>query len=565
MAQPSLRDFSWKSVLDRPTLVFQRLTSRRNARLLLLLLLILLGMIAASTVVFHYLMELEGQHHSWITGFYWTLTTMTTLGLGDVSFASDAGRIFTVIVLVGGVTFLLVILTFTFIQLFQSAARVPRELPPGTRGHLILTHYDPITKTLIDRLVRFRLPHVLVTPDLTDALHFMDRGIRVVLGDINDSETYRLLRLDDAAMVATTASDLRNTSIAYSVRHASRAIPLLATSTSDASDTVLGMAGCSHILKIDQLLGRSLARRILAGDALAHVIGQFEELSVAEAIAAGTPLVKQQLREAQLREHVGVTVVGVWERGVFHPAAPDLVITKQSVLVLAGTQEQIDRYNELFCIYNIASEPVLIIGGGKVGRAMGDALAEREVALRIVEREPGQPVNRELYVVGDATNPDVLTEAGLQAAPAVAITTHDDDTNVYVTALCRHLRPDIQIISRATYEQSIQTLYEAGCDFVMSYASMGANMIFNLLKRGDILMLAEGVDAFRVPVPPSLIGKRISDTTIRQETGCSILGVRAEGGMTVNPDPETVLNEGNDIVLLGSLEAENTFFRKFGE
>ena len=36
----------------------------------------------------------------------------------------------------------------------------------------------------------------------------------------------------------------------------------------------------------------------------------------------------------------------------------------------------------------------------------------------------------------------------------------------------------------------------------MSYASMGANAIFNLLRRADVLMLAEGLTVFRVKVPP---------------------------------------------------------------
>ena len=52
-------------------------------------------MIAAYSVIFHWLMEYEGKEHSWITGVYWTLTVMSTLGFGDITFSSDPGRIFT--------------------------------------------------------------------------------------------------------------------------------------------------------------------------------------------------------------------------------------------------------------------------------------------------------------------------------------------------------------------------------------------------------------------------------------------------------------------------------------
>jgi hypothetical protein len=59
------------------------------------------------------LMLYEGRQYSWVTGFYWTLTTMSTLGFGDITFHSDAGRLFSVVVLLSGIVFLLVMLPFT--------------------------------------------------------------------------------------------------------------------------------------------------------------------------------------------------------------------------------------------------------------------------------------------------------------------------------------------------------------------------------------------------------------------------------------------------------------------
>ena len=98
-------------------------------------------------------MAAEGQDFSWVTGFYWTLTVMSTLGFGDITFHTDLGRIFSIAVLVSGVFFLLILLPFTFIQFFyapwmeaQTAARAPRKLPEGTTGHVIMTNYGPGNK-----------------------------------------------------------------------------------------------------------------------------------------------------------------------------------------------------------------------------------------------------------------------------------------------------------------------------------------------------------------------------------------------------------------------------------
>src|SRR5690606_37373781 len=96
--------------------------------------------------------------------------------------------------------------------------------------------------------------------------------------------------------------------------------------------------------------------------------------------------------------------------------------------------------------------PILIIGGGRVGKATGKALAARGLDYRIVERIPERIRDPEKYILGDAAELEVLEKAGIREAPTILITTHDDDMNIYLTIYCRRLRPDAQIISRAGLE-----------------------------------------------------------------------------------------------------------------
>ena len=150
------------------------------------------------------------------------------------------------------------------------------------------------------------------------------------------------------------------------------------------------------------MMGRSLARRVIGRDAKAHVIGRFDGLLIAEAIAADTPLVDRTLREIRLRDHANVSVVGVWERGQFQSPGPDTRITRSSVLVLAGDQDQLTDYDGLFCIYRGSAEPVVILGGGRVGRATAQALADQGYDYRIVERLAERIKDREKTILGDA-------------------------------------------------------------------------------------------------------------------------------------------------------------------
>jgi Trk K+ transport system NAD-binding subunit len=203
------------------------------------------------------------------------------------------------------------------------------------------------------------------------------------------------------------------------------------------------------------------------------------------------------------------------------------------------------------------------LGGGRVGRATGRALAARNVDYRIIEKDPLRIKNIKNSIAGDASDLEVLKQAGIDETPCVIITTHDDDVNVYLTIYCRSLRPDIEIITRTTIERNLAAIHRAGADYVMSYASMGANAILNLLRKNDILMVAEGLDLIRIKVPEGLVGKTIAESAIRKQTNCTIVAVNSMGNMEINPDPEMVLQEAAEIILIGTVEAENEFFRIF--
>jgi len=547
-------------------------SQRRNVMVLVRFLAVLAVMVTVYSVLFHFLMAHEGRQFSWVTGFYWTLTVMSTLGFGDITFTSDLGKVFSMVVLISGTVFLLMLLPFTFIQFFyapwiaaQEAARAPRELPEDAAGHVVITHCDPVTMALMTKLGQYNRPYVLAVPELEEALRLHDEGYRVMVGKLDHPDTYRRLRLESAAMVVTTSTDVSNTNVVFTVRELNPNIPIFATARDQASADILRLAGATYVARLGQDLGASLARRAIGGDAVAHVIGKFDEVLIAEAAATGTPMVGKTIRESNLRSLAGLTVVGVWERGRFETAGPETRITPNTVLLLAGSQEQIQKYNELFCIYHLAEAPVIIIGGGRVGRAVGQAMANRHVDYRIVEKLPERVPNKDKCILGDAVQMEVITQAGFMEAPAVIITPRDDDTNIYLTIFCRKLRPDIQIISRATRDRNVSTLHRAGADLVMSYASMGSNMIFNLLQRGDILMVAEGLDVFRVRVGEKLAGKTLIDLPIREDTGCNVVALGQDGQMRINPDPQLTLQPGEEIILIGTVEGEKKFLKRFSD
>jgi len=559
-----------KSLVAVLSAFMENRSSRTNLKALLRLLVVLFSLIALYSVLFHVIMEAEGQKHSWATGLYWTLTVMTTLGFGDITFHGDLGRMFSVLVLITGVMFLLVILPFTFIEFFyspwmqaQASARTPRELPPGTCNHVIFTCHDPVTLALIPMLEKYGHPYVILTPNVAEALELYEQGVRVAVGALDDPKTYEKMRIASAAMLIATRSDVINANITFTARELNENVPIVGSATSDPARDVLELAGATLVLRPEQTMGQALARRVVGKDAAAHVIGHANSLFIAEANVAGTELEGLTLADSAIRPRTGLSVIGVWDHGRLTTVDARTVISRQAVLVLAGTEEQIDRYNAAFSHQVVERGHAIIVGGGRVGRIVSRELQQAGMQPVIIEKIGDRVREHPEAVIGDATHMEVLKAAGAREAAAIIITSHEDDVNISLTIFFRRLRADIQIISRCTLERNVGTLHRAGADLVLSSASMGANTIFNLLRKSDNLLLAEGVCIFPSPVPHSMKGRRLIDCAVRSETGCTIIAVENQGKRLVDLEPDTVLPADGTLLLVGTLEAEERFLKAF--
>jgi voltage-gated potassium channel len=294
-----------------------------------------------------------------------------------------------------------------------------------------------------------------------------------------------------------------------------------------------------------------------------HVIGEFAGLQIAEASPMGTDLLGQTLAEAQLRKRLGVSIIGVWRRGAFTVATADTVLTESSMLILAGTAEQLAAYDECYSTHSTAPTRAVIIGGGRVGRAVGAAFADEGIEFVIVEQLPERRRDGAHYVIGDAADRSVLEAAGIDEAGAILITTHDDNVNVYLTRYCRGLRPDARIVSRSKLDRNVSTLYRAGADAVLSYAGTGSAAIWNHLRGDETVLVAQGLNVFRTPIPKELAGRTLAEVHVLRRTSCNVVAVERNGVLEGNPDPQVPLPMSGELVLVGTDVAEARFSEEF--
>lgn len=550
---------------------------RRNLRALGKLMILLVVVVAIFTVLFHVIMlRVEGREHSWFTGVYWTLTVMSTLGFGDITFDTDLGKFFSMTVLFTGMILLLIVLPFAFIRFFyapwletQLRMRAPRSVEEDLRDHVIITNYDSIAVGLVERLKLQDFEYVVLEPDPTQAAHLHWDGIHVVTGALDDRQTYTRLRAGFARLVVANHDDITNTTITLTVREVAPKVPLAAVYENLDSQDILELAGASHTLPLKKRLGEQLANLASPGKSQAREVGRFQDLIIAEFAAHNTPLAGKTLAESGLREETGVSVVGIWQHGRMKPASANTLLGKRCLPVVVGRQPDIDRLNEHLGTYPGNTHPVLIIGGGKVGRAAARALKARGIRVHMLEKKPelaeriGDLPDR--LIIGDAARRETMQEAGLMEAPSVLITASDDAVNIYLAVYCRRLRPDILIVSRLTHAKNSESIRSAGADLALTYASLGVETVLSLVQRRQSVILGEGVELLDVDVPRSLAGTTLGKSGLGEHLGVTVIGIRDGDRVLTDLNAETVLPRGAELAMIGTREALEAFMKTHGK
>ncbi len=550
---------------------------RRNISALMKYLFLLAGVIAFFTVQFHLIMTYwEGREYSWITGLYWTLTVMSTLGFGDITFNSDLGRVFTIIVLLSGIMLLLIMLPFAFIRFFyapwieaQIHVQCPRAAPADISEHVIICKYDSIAPNLIKRLQHRGIPYFVIEPDSARAVQLHNDGISVIQGELDNRSTYERLRVEKARVLFANAADTTNTNITLTVREVAPKVNVIAIAENEDSIDILELSGATEVIPLKQLLGENLALRINAGGERAHIVRKLGEWVVAEFTVHDTGFEGKTLRDAGFRELSGVNIVGVWDRGVLQPAGPGTLLSGRSVPIAVGSQEQIGKLENLLADHPTRSIPgaTLIIGGGKVGYSAATALKQKGMRVFMIDSNPklAEKLNNvsERVTIGDAADRDTIMCGGLEEASLVVLSTNEDAVNIYLSVYCRRLNPSVRIVSRITHERNLEAIHRAGTDFVLSYATLGAEAVLSSIIGRKPLLVGEEVEFFNVPVPEQLAGKTLAESGIGEQTGLVVLAVHNEEASDGQLAPDLPLPINGRLTLLGTSPQLVSFRRRF--
>jgi len=311
--------------------------------------LVLIGMAG-----FHFL---EGW--TWFEGFYMVLTTITTIGYGEVHPLSHTGRIFNSFVIIAGVGLVLLffggatqaLLEFELQSVF-GRRRMDREIG-RLSDHYIICGAGRVGRSVARELVRKPLPFVVIDNDAVNLARYSDEGWLTLAGDATQAPVLRQAHIERArGLVASTTTDATNVYIILTARSLNPKLQIIARASEEEAEQHLLTAGANHVVSPYDFAGYRIAQTFMRP----HVVDFFDTamnrqlpLEIEEVqVQAGSRFAGQTLEGSRIRQEMGVIVLAIKGEGAhmrFNPS-PDEIIHQGDHLIAMGEPDGLRRLEQ---------------------------------------------------------------------------------------------------------------------------------------------------------------------------------------------------------------------------
>ncbi|MDH3698416.1 MAG: potassium channel protein [Flavobacteriaceae bacterium] len=215
---------------------------------------------------------------------------------------------------------------------------------------------------------------------------------------------------------------------------------------------------------------------------------------------------------------------------------------------------------------------VIVCGYGRNGMQAVDRLKAYNRDFIVIERDEEIIRKHEkdfLFVEGDATEDDILFEAGVDKASFLIVALPEDADNLFIAITARQLNPDIFIISRASQAGTQKKLLLAGANKVIMPDKIGGDHMASLVVLPDLItfmdkLSVEGENTTNLEevAIEDFVGElnthTLRDLDLRKKTGCTIIGyIDPNGDYIINPEADLPLQPKGKVIVLGRPEQIN--------
>ncbi len=285
---------------------------------------------------------------------------MTTVGYGDVTPKTDAGRIFAIFfMLIGGgvVLYALTSLVQSVVQLevlsIFNSRRKTKEMQK-LNNHFIICGAGRVGRRIIRSLQSQNIPFVVIERDEKKVTEFIEKGDLVIVGDATSEEVLRRAGVDRARGLASCLpDDAANVYVVLTARGMSAHLHIVARAVEEEAEPKLIRAGASRVVAPTIIGSQTMARALLKpaiADFMDSIVAEnldlaFEEVTIAETSA----YTNKKLKNTNIQSELDLVIVAIRRKAgemIFHPMG-NTEIKEGDLLIVIGRGESLQKLTEL--------------------------------------------------------------------------------------------------------------------------------------------------------------------------------------------------------------------------
>ena len=300
-------------------------------------------------------MYIEGW--DFLDSLYMTIITVSTVGYGEVREIGPGGRVFTVLLIVFGVS----IITYTVSLVVETLVageirsvlgrRKVSEKIKSLKDHYIICGYGRIGSIICKGLTRKAIPLMVIEKDEHVQEELEQDEILYLQGDATHEETLLEAGIEKAkGLVSVVSSDAENVYICLTARGLNPRLYILSRAEDEASERKLLRAGANKVILPYILGGRRMVQAIIrptVSDFLESAVhDQSFELAIEEiTVGEDSRLANRSLVNSGIRQEMDVIIIGIKEKDgeiLFNPSSRTK-IKSGDILIAMGRNKDLER------------------------------------------------------------------------------------------------------------------------------------------------------------------------------------------------------------------------------
>ncbi len=301
---------------------------------------------------------------SFIEALYMTIITISTVGFKEVGQLSNAGRIFTIFLILGGIIIITSGISLIFSSIIEGTfgeiirrQRMEKKLAK-IKNHFIICGFGAVGEDVVNEFIRENKPFVLIEKDKNVLNKLLKEfpGIIFVIGDATDDEILKNAQIEKAkGILAVLGKTADNLYICLSARSLNPKLRIIARVIESESIDKLKKAGADYVFSPEKIGGIRLAAAALKPAVTsfldAIIRGEYLDLVLNEVeVQEHSSIVRKTLKESEISKNIGIIISAIksatTDKLIFNPSSKT-IINPSDILIVFGSSDQIKQLKKI--------------------------------------------------------------------------------------------------------------------------------------------------------------------------------------------------------------------------